>query len=136
MKRRLAVDPQKISKGCRELNPHLFKHDPHPQVPNPKPQRHQATALERADARETASLRRIRVRFTGYRVRPLDPDNFAGSVKDCLDGLRHAALIPGDEPWRITLETEQVCVRSYNQERTVIEIRDTAVDREGRVVSP
>lgn len=25
MKRRLAVDPQKISKGCRELNPELFQ---------------------------------------------------------------------------------------------------------------
>lgn len=124
MKRRLVVDPQKISKGCRELNPHLFKHETNPlvEVPNAKPQRHKTTALERANAREAASVRRIRVRFTGYRVRPLDPDNFAGSVKDLLDGLRHAALIPGDEPWSIALETEQVCVRSYSQERTVIQI--------------
>lgn len=92
------------------------------QVPDTEPKRHKAPALDRAVTREEPSVRRTRVRFIGYRVRPLDPDNFAGSVKDCLDGIRHAALISGDEPWRIVLETEQVKVRSYSQEKTVIEI--------------
>ena len=63
---------------------------------------------------------RIRVRFVGRRVRPLDPDNFAGSVKDALDGLRHVGLIDGDEPWRIVLETEQEKVRHREEEETVI----------------
>ena len=91
-------------------------------VPDAEPKRHKAPALDRADAREEPCVRRVRVRFTGYRVKPLDPDNFAGSVKDLLDGLRHASLLQGDEPWRIVLETEQVKVRSYAEEKTVIEI--------------
>jgi hypothetical protein len=52
-----------------------------------------------------------------------DPDNFAGSCKDLLDGCRHAGLIPGDEPWRIIYETAQEQVKSYAQERTLIEIK-------------
>ena len=89
---------------------------------NAKPQRHKASALDRTDAGKKKGLRRIRVRFIGYRVRCLDPDNFAGSCKDLLDGLRHAGLIPGDEPWRIIFETAQEKVASYKQERTLIEI--------------
>ncbi len=91
-------------------------------VPNPKPQPHKASALERANARKTQGFRRARIRFTGYRVRPLDPDNFAGSCKDLLDGLRHAGLIPGDEPWRIIFETAQEQVKTFKEERTVIEL--------------
>lgn len=101
------------------------RHETHPDspVPNTKPQRHKAPALGRAVQGEEKSLRRVVVSFTGYRVRPLDPDNFAGSVKDLLDGLRHAQIIHGDEPWRIKLETEQVKVRSYKEEKTVIEVQ-------------
>lgn len=95
---------------------------PDRKLPNPKPECHQTPALGRPAKGEKESLSRARVRFTGYRVRPLDPDNFAGSVKDLLDGCRHAGLIVGDEPWNIILETDQVCVRAYAQEKTVIEI--------------
>jgi len=91
-------------------------------VPNAQPERHQAPALGRPVQGKEESLRRTTVRFTFHRVRPLDPDNAAGSCKDLLDGLRHAALIPGDEPWRIRLETEQEKVQSYKQEKTVIEV--------------
>lgn len=92
-------------------------------VPHPKPQRHPASALVRATPRKTGGVPRVTVRFIGRRVRPLDPDNFAGSCKDLLDGLRHAGLISGDEPWRIRLETEQVRVRSFAEEMTVVEIK-------------
>lgn len=91
-------------------------------IPNPVTERDQAPALGGANEGKAARDERAVVRFEGYRVRPLDPDNFAGSVKDLLDGLRHAGLIPGDEPWRIRLETEQFKVGSFNQEKTVIEI--------------
>ena len=65
---------------------------------------------------------RVRVSFTGYRVRPLDPDGFAGSTKDLLDGIRRAGLIP-DDSWRhITLETQQEKVKTYAEECMVIEI--------------
>lgn len=92
------------------------------QVSDPEPERDEARPLERSDAGEKESLGRVRVRFTGYRVRPLDPDNFAGSCKDLLDGLRHAHLIRGDEPWRIIFETEQFKVKHFSKERTEIEI--------------
>lgn len=91
-------------------------------LPHSKPECDQAPTLGRSTQRKTHSVQRFIVRFTGYRVRPLDPDNFAGSVKDLLDGLRHAGLIPEDNPWTIKLETEQVKVSSFVNERTEVEI--------------
>lgn len=102
--------------------PTKHDHNPNRPIPNAEPQRDQAPALGKAAQGAKTSLSRTTVRFVGYRVRPLDPDNFAGSVKDLLDGLRHAHLIEGDEPWRIILETEQVKVGSFKEEKTVIEL--------------
>lgn len=93
-----------------------------PQLPDPEPKPKPRRALEHSLPGKEESLPRVTVRFIGYRVRPIDPDNFAGSCKDLLDGLRHAALIRGDEPWRIRFETEQCKVAHYAQEKTVIEI--------------
>jgi hypothetical protein len=125
------------------MNPHLLKrlfpgasasvlaanaHDYGPndqtgtRLQDPEPQRDEAKPLGEAAQGKAESLQRVTVRFVGRRVRPLDPDNFAGSVKDLLDGLRHAGLLLGDEPWRIKLETEQVKVKSYKDEKTIIEI--------------
>jgi hypothetical protein len=92
------------------------------QISDSEPQRHQTPALDSPNARKEKSVQRVTVRFIGYRVRPVDPDNFAGGTKDLLDGLRHAGLIPGDEPWRIIFETSQEKVAHYSQERTLIEI--------------
>ena len=94
----------------------------HSSVPHTEPERNQTPALGNTVSGKENSVGRTRIRFTGYRVRPLDPDNFAGSVKDLLDGLRHAQLIHGDEPWRIILETDQVKVDTFAQEKTVITI--------------
>ena len=91
-------------------------------LPDTKPERHEAKPLGEAIQGKAEGVPRTTVRFVGYRVRPLDPDNFAGSVKDLLDGLRHAGLIRGDEYWRIRLETEQERVGSFKEERTTIEI--------------
>lgn len=93
-------------------------------IQNPVPQRHQAPALDSTVQGKGEGDLRTEVRFVGYRVRPLDPDNFAGSVKDLLDGLRHAGLISGDEPWKIILETEQVKVKHFAEELTQITIYD------------
>lgn len=87
-----------------------------------KPERDKASALGSSASRKEKSMERITVRFTGHRVRPLDPDNFAASIKDLLDGLRHLRLLPGDEPWLIKLETEQEKVSSFKEERTEIEL--------------
>lgn len=97
-------------------------HNPDCSIPDTQPEQDQAPALGTPVQGEATGIQRTIVRFTGYRVRPLDPDNFAGGVKDLLDGLRHAGLIPGDEAWRIKLETEQVKVAHYEEEKTVIEI--------------
>jgi hypothetical protein len=91
-------------------------------VSHAQPEPDKAPALDGAISGKAFRLRRVTVRFTGYRVHPLDPDNFAGSVKDLLDGCRHAGLISGDEWWRIRLETEQVKVDHYAEEKTVVEI--------------
>lgn len=98
------------------------KDNPARQVSNTQPEPNQAPALVDPVSREAEGVHRITVRFTGYRVRPLDPDNFAGSVKDLLDGLRHAGIIPEDSWWHIKLETEQVKVSHFKEEETVIEI--------------
>ncbi len=92
------------------------------QIQDAVTERDQAPALGGPIQGETKGVHRARVRFTGLRVRPLDPDNFAGSCKDLLDGLRHAGLILGDEPWRIIYETTQTKVDHYAQEATLIEI--------------
>jgi len=79
-------------------------------------------ALGEAAEGEETLLGSVLVRFTGYRVRPLDPDNFAGSTKNAVDFIRRVGLISGDEPWTITLQTSQVRVRSFKEEKTVIEV--------------
>jgi hypothetical protein len=79
-------------------------------------------ALVKAAAGKEKGLDRVVLRFRGCFVRPRDPDNFAGSLKNLIDGLRHSGVIEGDEPWRIKLELEQEKVNTYAEERTVIEI--------------
>ena len=113
------------SKASQTLRNGILKANETPncsEISDSEPQHHQTPALDSANAGETEGVPRIIVRFTGFRARPIDPDNFAGSCKDLLDGLRHAGLIPGDEPWRIIFETAQEKVKSYSEERTVIEL--------------
>jgi hypothetical protein len=89
---------------------------------DPEPEPHDPPALDGTVEGKEERLGRVVVRITGYRVRPLDPDNFAGGCKGLLDGLRHAHLIRGDESWRIIFQTEQERVQTFGEERTEIEI--------------
>jgi hypothetical protein len=89
---------------------------------DPEPKPHDPPALVRAATGKEEGLDRVVVCFKSYRVRPLDPDNFAGGCKGLLDGLRHAHLIRGDEPWRIIFQAEQERVSRFSEERTEIEI--------------
>lgn len=119
------LDELKVSDAVRRLNPSLFSGalpKNFGSLQDTKPKRNKAAALGKLAEGKEAGIQRPTVRFTGYRVMPLDPDNFAGSVKDLLDGLRAACLISGDEFWRIKLETEQVKVSKRIHERTEIEI--------------
>lgn len=114
------------TESFRRKNPHIFNHETRiiGKLQCSEPQPYQKATLDSADGREIQGLPRTLVRFVGYRCRPLDPDNFAGGCKDLLDGLRHANLISGDEPWKITFATSQVKVAHRSQERTEIEISD------------
>ena len=114
--------PSKVTDDFKRRNPKIYDPPTKSPIPHAQPQRDQAPALGSAVSGKAESVQSTTVCFTGYRVRPLDPDNFAGSVKDLLDGLRHAGLIPGDEWWRITLETKQIKVTRYEDECTMIEI--------------
>jgi hypothetical protein len=62
------------------------------------------------------------VRFTLRRVKLLDVDAKFASVKDLLDGLAHAGIVAGDQEGQVRLEVEQEKVRSYQEERTIIEL--------------
>jgi hypothetical protein len=92
------------------------------QLQSPVPERDETPALGGSVQGKKGSPNRTVVRFIGFRVRPLDPDNFAGGCKDLLDGLRHAQLLHGDEPWRIDFQTRQEKVSHRNEEKTIIEI--------------
>ena len=81
-----------------------------------------APTLERPAPRAASSLGKVAVSFTGRRCRLLDPDNFAASCKDLLDGLKHAGLIPDDTPDHIRLTTQQEKVSGEGQEMTIIEV--------------
>ena len=93
-----------------------------PELQDAEPEHYAPPALGGVAEREGKSAARIKVGFIGFRVKLLDPDNFAGSCKDLLDGLRHAGLIPDDTASAITFETTQERVRHYTQEKTEIEI--------------
>lgn len=93
------------------------------QIPAPEPEQDQANALGCAAAGKETRLGRIIVRVTSRRVRLLDDDNHSGSVKDIIDGLRHAnRLIPGDSRLEIFLITDQIKVNHFSHERTDIEL--------------
>ena len=78
--------------------------------------------VQRKKAGLGLAIGRIEVRFTLFRVRCLDPDNAAASTKNLLDGLRHSGLLSEDNPWTIRLQVEQEKVKSFDQEKTEIEI--------------
>jgi hypothetical protein len=92
------------------------------QIQGAKPECDPSPALGQEAQGQARGDDRIILRYTGFRCRPLDPDNFAGGTKATTDCLRELGLLRGDEPWRIRLETEQVKVAHRVDERTEIEI--------------
>lgn len=91
-------------------------------LPNAEPQRIVSPSLPPADKAQGASGARISVCITGRRVRLLDPDNFAGSVKYLVDQMRALDLIPNDDPETIILETRQIKVVSFSEEGTEVQV--------------
>jgi hypothetical protein len=91
-------------------------------LPNPKPKHNKAPALGPAVPGKEESVGRITLRYRHCRVRLLDYENFAGSTKDLTDGLCRCGLLPGDDPSRVTIITEQEKLDSGSREYIDVEI--------------
>lgn len=95
----------------------------HPRAGLPNTEQRQLQRPLESSREEEASGSKCPVaRFILYRVRLLDVDAKYHSVKDLLDGLAIAGLIPGDKEGQITLEVKQEKVGSWKEEMTVIEV--------------
>lgn len=71
---------------------------------------------------QAGGARRRVVRIIRFGARLLDADNFAGGTKFLTDAIRRAGLIPNDDPGSVTLEFEQVRVKTRKEQKTVVEI--------------
>lgn len=89
---------------------------------NPFVKPHPTTTLGTVAKRKDESYERPHVRFTLCRVSLLDVDAKWGSIKDLLDGMQIAGLIPGDREGEITLAVYQQKVFHRSDECTEIEI--------------
>lgn len=89
-------------------------------IPHPFPQSALCNESVAATKGKNRNPERCLVRITSFRCRLTDPDNLC--PKYFIDSLRYASAIPDDRQEDIILETRQEKVKSYAQERTVIEI--------------
>jgi hypothetical protein len=76
-----------------------------------KPEYDQVQTLELCAKNKARGVGRARVRFVRCGTHRLDRDNAFGSIKNLLDGLVKAALIPGDSEEEIELIVEQKTVK-------------------------
>jgi hypothetical protein len=108
-----------------------------PRAPDTVPQPNRAQALDRRPPAQERGQGRTVVRITRVAPRLLDPDNLAGGCKFLIDAMRHAGLIPNDDPASIELVTlQRQCRRG--EERTEIELvrQNVEVSRGGTPLAP
>jgi hypothetical protein len=91
-------------------------------LPDTKLEQNETKALAIPKKGTDAGVRRVVVRFTLCRLSLLDRDSAYASVKDVLDGLRHAALIPDDTEAAIVLEVEQEPVANPSEQCTKLKL--------------
>lgn len=70
--------------------------------------------------REAENSGRIVLRYTSYRCRLLDEDNWC--TKYFTDALRYCGALPDDTPDKVTISVRQEKVAHRSEEKTVIEI--------------
>ncbi len=107
------------------LTPKKAKHEAnHQRKIQDSEQREQTPALGSEGKGEASGARCPLIGFTLYRVKLLDWEAKYSSVKDLLDGCVSAGLLDGDREDQIHPNSyvRQVKVKSYAEERTVIEI--------------
>jgi len=96
---------------------------PHIDTGLPPSQHSQPTATLAATRKgKTQGARRPHVCFTLCRCSLLDWDAKYGVLKDLLDGLVIAQLLPGDREDQITGECNQIKAKSRKDEKTIITI--------------
>jgi hypothetical protein len=61
-----------------------------------------------------------RVSIVGYRVRPIDPDNFTAGCKGLIDGIVRSRLIKGDDWESLQIQCSQKKVSNLSREGTEI----------------
>jgi hypothetical protein len=94
----------------------------HHRISNPKSERQSSARLAGSAEGQGASDGRVTVRITSFRVRLLDSDNHAGGCKGLIDCIKELGLIEDDSPKHIRLETAQIQVGHYHEERIEVTI--------------
>jgi len=96
------------------------------EVQNPIGKSDSTVALEQEIRQQNSKLdpplRSYRVKVTGLRVRPIDPDNFCAGCKGLVDGIVESRIIPRDDWETTTIECAQLRVKTWDDECTLIEI--------------
>lgn len=116
---RLKLDELTGSESFRKLNAAVFS-DRSPV--SHSEQRECPKALAGCYAGEAQGARLPHCRFTLVRKKLLDVDAKYSSVKDLLDCLGIAGIIPGDKEGQITLEVLQRKAAKGEPEHTIIEV--------------
>jgi hypothetical protein len=93
------------------------------QIQSAVPKPATSDALGSAVQGKKESMGRVTLSFRGFFVRLKDPDNFAGSLKNCIDGIRRCGLVDDDSPDKIKLICEQTQVAHFAQERIELTIK-------------
>lgn len=104
------------------INDERIKNTSGGRLSNSKPECDEASTLVETIQGKEKGEDRIIVRFRSCRCKLLDKDNLYASVKDLLDGLQDARLIPDDKEEEINLQVEQEKVSRRKDEKTIIEI--------------
>jgi hypothetical protein len=88
-----------------------------------KPEHSPRPALVDPVARKAQGAGRALVRYRVYRVQLLDEhDNLAGGLKTLTDCLCQAGIIAGDDPASVWIQTSQIKVEHFSEQRTEIDI--------------
>lgn len=104
------------------INDERIKNTSGGRLSDPEPECDEASTLGEAIQGKEKGEDRIIVRFRSCRCKLLDTDNLYASVKDLLDGLQEAFLLPDDKEEDINLQVTQTKVSRRKDENTVIEI--------------
>jgi len=88
---------------------------------SPKPQRSVRVKPLGKDEGEEGMRAEYSICIESTRVNLLDPDNYY--IKDLIDQLRYARIIPEDDPQTVEIEIIPKKVAGYKQEETKVKVK-------------